>query len=1810
MYANFTHKLLRLRCNVAVVMKNGNIKLKSFLNSRVDNPATIKYKKGILASLKLKAPLFSWPKDKLTLLSIINSYLAKIQIDKLEKADKNEQIEVIDELLGAAKKAMEEETSGKDLEDAKEKSANTTVEENADIQSDENSEEDSTSDESNKDNLSDAEGKEDNSIESAENAEDENATPSVEENASNTEEIENKDNSNPFGIDDDRPDYIDESEYADLPDQIYDIEDVNAKMLGNVVRILNYRYKVLRKIRALEDAKAPLEMVNTEVEKIAVYNIVLAKYLPIINKQRVVDTVNLKNATNLFDNVCTEGYEEVPTERNIESEIKRNKEEQDFDIVAALNYVGVGVDKDPTGTYYIKNNNNGNGIKYYIGKSEKSFALSKRACERFLDNFLNKPIEARKFITPGQVFISYINEAEKSLGINTRSATELNDLFGSMNSNRNAKAYFKDAIRRYSRNAEEWKNFQKLFEAEYYSNKESKDDATNRIHIKQQAKRLVIGEMFQEFLNEGDILTSEQLGISDYRIGDVSRDFGLDIDLDEIKVNKLRVERIEDYAFRIVSSIHSAYQDMKAFVQDIIDNYTVDYLRKEKIFLLQQDDQNEYITKKKEYEDLIEKLSYDKAKDSTQQIAYYQSQIDDLTQKIGSIEYRNAKDDLLKSKNNFRILLLNAKSQKELVKAEINEALSRAKDNKTKLSIDEKLEILKNVLTNAPEFAFSFDKGKVTYYTRHKVGEKAEKREEKLSDVDKIIELTSTKISDESHQKILEENKIREALKKSQKEERVKSVNAYINAYGSIVGNAGGVGGFSGFGGVDPNAMPKSPTFASGMTGGGVSVPSGAPIMFGADGMPANRNYSDNQNKSTASANDSKSNLGVLNNVGGSAPAMSNAPVQSSVGVDNSYGGSASNFGRGATGGNKGGNGDFGNVGADNYSKSNNSGNGGSNATAQVPSNANGIGGVSGISVLPGMMGMPINPGYMMPNMMNMQPQTPQFNRDYQPFDTFSDGVEPCVIPFVVGYENKGVTTYGNMLEDYATYDRYKFLLLTNNNILYTYLDTKKAQIQTPEQIVSDLHIRFVKNAMAKSGLSTQDGNLATFDYKADIRKFLSKYVPQNMLDIVISDYNDIVSSVNFPLLKDLIEHRFKGDLETYVPENIKENAKKSVQMIATIIKTILSDNSIRRTYEEYSSKMKQDYITSLIHKIESGDIPNAKVDNDIIQSRLTDYLSFSTKGQNVIIQDEDNKDSGFGTYPRSSYFKQKENADTNIKFGKILSFEQNEIVTTRNEDFGLQSNVTNLYGTLYKFNGGYNKLLLKLKPYYLTSGVKFMENIVDALREKINIKTTVLLDEEEKKPTVSLVKFASKEKEKREGNESVYDYDDERWYVRKGFVLDKVEIKEYALLLALGRKYALDKDKTALKEDFYKDNLLSLNKINDKFGDFPEDFRNMITQVIRNIMMMKCERYIDFITQLDKDNSLHFNKMLYINRMLMESNSFDRKTIEEKKETIESLESGFNTMSEDVFNPHPEIYSSIEELEHYENLYMYYALSELFEKYSEDNRIICDELREFFDTKKKELRNLLLSMIRNKDYMNGYEIEMAEYFELNTQNIRTLDDKPTVEKEEGVEEKQKARVKIKNIDVIFKGIFDGFEKATKGDKYKSMEDEVDKLYNILNLIGTLPSIDSDEKDLEIALPNNQTIMCNIKGFVQQYLFRYIVDKEHELGPFAYVVKELMEHEELNADIKDLEEVAEILNADELGINLFAKFSSINISNNGNIFKIGDNISTVVETVNRLKTPTDIQKALNRDVFYKEGVNSCQKCFEEYFNRRKVEKMD
>lgn len=1590
------------------------------------------------------------------------------------------------------------------------------------------------------------------------------------------------------------PEYLAEEEYVTLPEQVYHIDGCNAKVLGLLVRLLNYRAKVLRKIKGLKSINASAEQVNSEIEKVIVYNIVLAKYLPILNQQSCIEVVNVKQANKLFEDVCTEGYEELPTKADVENEIKKNKEEQDFDIVSALAYCGVDVDKDDFGYYTIKGYENGNGIKYYIGKREKTFALSKETSTRFVEEFLNKPIESRKFITPGQVFISYIGEAERSLGINSRSAFELNEIFGVMANNKNAKTYFKEVIKHYSRNAKEWKDFQKLFYSDYYANKETKDDIANRLHIKQQAKRLVIGELFEEFLNGSEILQDEQLNISDYRASDISRDFGLEFNLNDINVNRSKIERFEDQAFRVINTLHSSMQEIRLFTQDIIDNYTVDYLRKEKIFLLQQDDQNEFINKKKEYEDLIEKLAIEKGKDTDEQALYYQQQIDDLTQKIGNAEYKEAKNTLLTSKNNFRILLLNAKIQKETIKEKFAEAEEKANLEHRNLTYEEKIEIIKQALTVAPDLVVTFAKGKAYSWAKHKVGEKAEKSEEKLSNLDKIIETTASRISNESHMKILEENKIRDAVKKSQKQEREKSVNAYINAVGSIVGSASNVGAYSSapiVGGV-PNGggypapiMPKTPNFGGSMPV--VDMSSALPTHSLDSAFASAQSVYKMQNphlQNSNATNNTNSNGGVTGSgMGGNLGSCSNA---TNGGLQ---GGSANSFGGNGVQGVQ-----------SNQSSGVNNGQFVQQAPMQPQAPVQPMPNYGAMPMAGMMGGMMMAPNYMPPT------------REYQNVDVLGDSIEPLVIPYIVGYESKGHTVYGNAMESYATFDRYKFLLTTNNNALYTYVENKKAQIQTPEQIITDLHIRYVKVAMGKSGFSTLDSNLSKFDPNGDVRKFLSQYVPQNVIDIIISDYKEMITSIDFDLLKDLIDKKFANELESYIPENIKDNIIKSANMIASVVKAIMTDISVKKTYEAYSSKMKQNYINSLVAKIENGDIPTIKVNDEEVYDRMVDYLSFSCKGQNVIIENEDQKNSGLGTYPRATFFKQKNNADTKLRAGKVLSYEQNEIITSdNNPSLSEDNDIVNLFGTLYKFNGAYNKLLLKLKPFTLNSGVKFMENLVDSLKEKIDIKATVIQEKEEK-PKSNLVKIASKEKKKDLPDEIVFNYEDDKWYVRKGFVLDKIKIKEFYYLLAFGFKYALDKDKKLLKEDFYQDNLLSLSKINEKFKDQPQETIDVIISVIRAIMMSKCERIIDLVKYLYAQFNTHMNKMIYISNTILESRNFDKKPASEKLEALDILDTDFNIKIDDIVTPHPEIYASIEQLEQYQNLYIYYAMFDLFEKMPEDERFITAQLSEYYLEFKKNLRTKLLAMIRDKEYMNGYELEIANYFELNQDKLISLDDKPEEEVEEEAieEEKPKDRVRIKNIDIIFRGIYEGYQKALKIVSNQKLLEELNEVNKVLELVGDLPNKKNQDKELEIALPNNQTILCNIKGFMQQYLFRYIVDKEHELGPFAYVVSELVQHEEYVEIVKNIEIVADKLNATELGINLFAGFSTINMSNNGHIFKIGDNISTVLEIVNRLKTPTDMQKALNRDIFYKEGVQAVQTCFEEYFKRRELEMMN
>ena len=254
---------------MAVVMKNG----KNFINCYAKygkEKKSKQEKKIMLVNNKLIAPLKSWPTDKERLLYLINNYLAQIELDKLSAmADKME--------------------DGK--EDIEEETVDRTDVYTAPIEDEDNTEENS---------------------ENAEEETSEEAEAEDEESAESTIEEEEEDV------------FVDEGEYLDVPDQLYECESCSAKVLGSVVRILNYRSKVIRKIRLMRKAKMDNDRINLEIEKIVVYNIVLAKFLPILNKQEVIDKINLKTATKLFEEVCVDGYQEIPTHTSIENEIKKN----------------------------------------------------------------------------------------------------------------------------------------------------------------------------------------------------------------------------------------------------------------------------------------------------------------------------------------------------------------------------------------------------------------------------------------------------------------------------------------------------------------------------------------------------------------------------------------------------------------------------------------------------------------------------------------------------------------------------------------------------------------------------------------------------------------------------------------------------------------------------------------------------------------------------------------------------------------------------------------------------------------------------------------------------------------------------------------------------------------------------------------------------------------------------------------------------------------------------------------------------------------------------------------------------------------------------------------------------------------------------------------------------------------------------------------------------------------------------------------------------------------------------------------------
>ena len=306
--------------------------------------------------------------------------------------------------------------------------------------------------------------------------------------------------------------------YAELPTTLKSLNGCVPKDLQFIINILGRRGKILKNIEWLESEG---KNAKSEIAKVEAYNEALKKYIPVLNTKESLENIDLHTATDVMDAVNPKSAPKT------ESKGKKSKEEQDLDIVAAINYVGITVEKDDLGTYSITKYKNGNGMKYFVGKTEKAFTLSKKTCNKYINDFLNKPVESRKYITASQVFADYIKEAETSLGVEKATVEEMKKQFGSSLTFKEPAVYFKNIIKGYSRHSKAWQNFKKEYAPD------SEDVAVQSHPDNLMAKKLVVGKALAQLLNEDGVLTENQINNPDYKAGNISKDFGLVLDKNE-----------------------------------------------------------------------------------------------------------------------------------------------------------------------------------------------------------------------------------------------------------------------------------------------------------------------------------------------------------------------------------------------------------------------------------------------------------------------------------------------------------------------------------------------------------------------------------------------------------------------------------------------------------------------------------------------------------------------------------------------------------------------------------------------------------------------------------------------------------------------------------------------------------------------------------------------------------------------------------------------------------------------------------------------------------------------------------------------------------------------------------------------------------------------------------------------------------------------------------------------------------------------------------------------------------------------------
>ena len=1469
--------------------------------------------------------------------------------------------------------------------------------------------------------------------------------------------------------------------YLELPAVLKNLNGCVVKDLQFIIKILGRRGKVLGNIEWLENEG---KNAKTEIAKVEAYNEALKKYIPILNTKESLENINLHTASSVVDSINPK------KEPKTESKGKKSKEEQDLDIVTAINYVGITVEKDDLGTYSITKYKNGNGIKYFVGKTEKAFTLSKKTCNKYINDFLNKPVEGRKYITASQVFADYIKEAELSLGVADATVEDMKKLFGSSLTFKEPAVYFKNIIKGYSRHSKAWQNFKK----EHTSNSEDIETPSHPDNL--MAKKLVVGKTLAQLLNEEGVLTETQINNADYKAGNISKDFGLDVDIKVLGDESKYIEKIEDISFRTISNLHSTLQELKSYNQDVTDDVSLDYMKKNRVHQALDEQRGELLEKKTNYDKKIAALAKEGRDANSKEIKYYEKQLEKVQEKLGLEEYKKANADYVSARNNFRRVLSLSKYYEDLLSTGIKIKKEKAKLLKQSVTVAELIEEIKTSLGEAVEPTVKMDKGKIELNGMDK--NKQFKKQYTLTEIDKEIdslcrevdaddapvdygdirgELKKLKLQkDYARKKKLEEDKKQLEAESKNNEVENKKVGLTVEVLEKLTSNLAAVS----------NLQAQNALAAE----------------------EAKANAADKNNEAQALDNDltrqliellledKKREIERRKNKGRRriVEEYDDEDDEDDEDYDDDYYDDdedevivrrskkkkKSTLAKKETEEDK--EEDIFALMLE-YEKN-------PNKTVEISSLDFGEDEDEEEIEETEKMGSQNNNFMPMPNMYNQMDSFDIADRH--------NSIEPSIIPYLVAYQKDGINTYGNYLEAFASFERYKYLVETKGNLLYEFVSKGIEEGKDADALILELKYRILKASLSKSNIKLEDGVIAGINLDKNLSSELESYIDKSGNNLVTSDYKEMSATINLDYLKFLIEARIEGE-DPRLPEDVMNNLTVALNMLGSIANIIMGDPQTTKNYEKYSAKMKQSYIDTLVGKLESGELPVINLDSDSIYKRMLDYLSFSIVAQNVLIQKSDAQEGGLTTYPRNVYFGQKELADATLRAGYVLTHEQNALITKRNmslfEDLG--DDVTNLFGTLYSFNGSHNKILLRMKPGPLQGGVKFMENLVDSLKVDYN---------------PGEVKRAESKKSERSEESTIVreglepsDYEDDEWFLRKRFILNKEKAKEYALQLAFGMKYGTDPSKTKLKEDFYEKNMLNLQKINTYFKDIDENTISMITSVIRSIMTQNVDRYDDFVAKLDKQYLNFANKMLYIVEEIEMIADFDARSPEDKKYTINKIEEDFVAKSEDNTEIHPELTSPRKMVNAFINLFRYYALTQLMAELGNDERIVIKKFSDEFEKIKRDMRTFLIDKIKDSSRLNGYEIETARYFELDI--VVNDEERDNVKFAEGTDAPKTSSkplgTELHNIDIIYAGIRQGFELALEQEGDPLLREDMRDVAEVLDIVGEITD-DIEASTFEIKLPIGHTIRCNLRGLFQQYLFRYIMDKGNETDSFDF----------------------------------------------------------------------------------------------------------